>query len=127
MPMPKIAIGMGVLLVAVGILGAVSSVQHGGNAKTALIPFYVGDIFILLGVLSLVKPTLRKHMMHGLAVVSLLGAVASIVPIAIRWSSMKPMAQFSVAAMLLLCVITLALCIKSFIDARRARQATAAG
>ncbi|MBC7782739.1 MAG: hypothetical protein H7144_02785 [Burkholderiales bacterium] len=121
MSMPKIAIVAGVLLSILGIAGAISSNMHGGKMITALIPFFVGDIFILLGVLSLAQPGLRKHLMHGLAMVALLGTIAAIVPMAIRWSLMKPMAQFSVVAMAIICAATLALCIKSFGDARRAR------
>ncbi len=119
--MPKVAIVAGVLLSILGIVGAIFSAMHGGKMMTALIPTYTGVIFIALGAMSIAKPDLRKHMMHGLAMVALLGAIAAIVPIVIRWGMMKPMAQISTAGMVVICVSTLTLCIRSFIAARKAR------
>jgi hypothetical protein len=123
MSMPKVAIVAGALLIILGLGGAAFSLSHGGKPTTALIPFFVGDIFVVLGVLSLAKPSLRKHLMHGLAVVALLGALAAIAPMAIRWGAMSAMARTSTGGMAAICLITLGLCVQSFVAARKARLA----
>ena len=59
--MPKITIGLGILLILLGLGG-----YFGTDAKsfTALIPAFVGVPLLLLGCLAL-KDNLRKHAMHA--------------------------------------------------------------
>ena len=121
MNMPKISIFSGLLLCVLGIVGAYFSAIHGGNMVTALIPLYFGFVFAILGILSLARPGLRKHLMHGLAMLTLLGALMAGISGAVRWTQMKPMGRISVAVMTVICLLTLALCVRSFIEARRAR------
>ena len=123
MKMPQISILSGLLLIALGIFGAYFSSAHGGNMVTALIPLYFGVIFAMLGLLSLARPGLRKHFMHGLAMLTLLGALMAAVSGAVRWEQMQPVARASAIVMMLICLATLALCVRSFIEARRARLA----
>ena len=123
MNMPKLAIVLGALLSFLGIAGAAHSAMHHGLIVTALIPFYFGDTFIMLGVFSLAVPKLRKHLMHFLAMLSLIGtAMAGVVLIA-RWEKMTPVARSSSGGMTILCALTLFLCVRSFIAARKARTA----
>lgn len=127
MNMPKIAIVIGLLLSVVGIAGFVHGLSEGKHAYTALIPFFLGSIFELLGVLSLAMPHLRKHLMHALAALALLGTLAALgrlVPSLIRGGG-NPVVIASLTAMAVLCALTVALCVKSFRDVRRAREAAA--
>ena len=125
MNMPKIAIVIGLLLSVVGIAGYAASVHDGKSSITAFIPLFVGVIFEALGVFSLAQPALRKHLMHALAAVALLGTLAALgrlVPSLINGTG-SVAARLSIGAMAVLCGLTVALCVKSFRDARRAREA----
>jgi hypothetical protein len=117
-----ISIVMGVLLGLLGIIGAVVSNMHGGKMQTALIPLYFGLIFIALGGGSIAKPSLRKHLMHALAAVALVGALMAGIVAAVRWPP-SIMARTSMLGMTLLCALTVFFCVRSFIEARKARVA----
>lgn len=129
MNMPKVAIVIGALLEMVGVAGFAHSASEGKAAVTALIPSFVGSIFIVLGVISLAQPNLRKHLMHGLAMLALLGTLAGLGRLAMTLSKegVSPIARASQGLLGLLCLITLVLCIKSFRDARKARELTGGG
>ena len=127
MNMPKIAILIGVLLDLVGIAGFLHAYSGGVVAVTALIPSFFGTIFMMLGFLSLAQPNLRKHMMHALAMLALLGFLAGAGRLAMTLSKANAnhIAQAASGAMAALCAITLFFCIKSFREARKAREAAA--
>lgn len=126
MNMPKISIVMGTLLVLLGVAGAVHSAMHHGLIVTALIPFYFGDVFVTLGILSLAAPKLRKHLMHFLAMIALLGTLMAGAVLCVRWEKMTPVARGSSGGMTVLCALTLFFCVRSFVAARRARELGAA-
>lgn len=98
------------------------------RSVTALIPTFTGILLLIPGLLAL-HDTWRMHAMHGAAVVALLGFLA-----AGGRSAMGLLKLFSsegdvnlrsltfVCLMALLCGSFLALCINSFIQARRQRQ-----
>lgn len=132
MNMPILSIVMGLLLCLVGVAGEAHHMMTAAGdepkvAPTALIPLFVGVVFVALGAVSLARPTLRKHLMHALAALSLLGALGAAGRLAATWSKpgVSPVARSSQAAMALLCAATTGLCVKSFVDARRAREAAA--
>lgn len=127
MNMPKIAIVIGVLLSLVGLAGVAQALSADKNPVTAMIPLFFGVIFAGLGGASIAKPTLRKHLMHALAALALLGALASGGRLASTWNKdgVSPVARATQGAMAVLCVATVALCVKSFRDARRVRELTA--
>ena len=58
----------GIALIILGIGGYLAS---GAASVTALIPAFIGAVFVLLGLLGR-KETLRKHMMHATMLVALL-------------------------------------------------------
>ena len=122
MNMPKIAIVMGILLDLVGVAGFVHAVSQGTTAPTALIPAVLGAIFIVLGAVSLAKPDLRKHLMHALAMLALIGVLGGAGRLMASWNKPATVAHASQAAMAVICAITLFFCIKSFRDARKARE-----
>ncbi len=94
-------------------------------SMTTLIPAGVGVALLgcVAGVIFL--PNARKHIMHVAAMVGLLGFVGGFVPIfrSKTGFNLESMAIKSGLMMSLICVIFVALCVKSFIDARKAREA----
>jgi uncharacterized membrane protein (UPF0136 family) len=119
----------GVLLILDGIMGYYQ--QEGDKVSpTALIPAAFGGVLVICGGLAF-NDKLRKHVMHLAAMVGLLGAVGGFMPLIRQYKkngSFDPTKPSAIAGevMILICVIFVGLCIKSFIDARRARQAKAA-
>jgi hypothetical protein len=122
----KVAITIGVLLIALGIGGYAGS---GYVAPTALIPAYFGVVLAVLGVVVAVKPTARKHAMHAAAAIALLGALAAggRLVVSLSHGGHDRLALFSLVSMTVLCVLFVILAVRSFIAARKARQAGAAG
>jgi uncharacterized membrane protein len=116
----------GVVLVVDGVVGYLQ--QDAGSASpTALIPAAIGGVLILCGLLAF-KDNLRKHVMHLAAMVGLIGAVGGFMPLMRQYNKTgsfdptKPSA-ISGEVLILVCLIFVGLCVKSFIDARKARQA----
>jgi hypothetical protein len=129
--MAKPTIIIGFLLVLVGVGGYCAGhpdpvSQH--VSYTALIPAAIGVILALLGAISL-NDGARKHAMHVAAMVGLLSIVAvamRLPPTFTELQQSSPAAPLKLASMLvtlLLCVIFLVMCIRSFIQARRNRLA----
>ena len=120
--MSNITIAMAVALIVLGVGGYMGS---GGVSPTALIPAALGLVLLVLGVLAR-DPGKRKHAMHGAAMVGLIGALGTVtglvkfVRMAFGESVARPQAVMSQAAMCVMCLVFVALCVKSFIDARRA-------
>ena len=118
--MPNTAILFGRLLIILGIIGYGYGFYAGNPSVTAMIPAFFGLALMILGHLSNAKESLRKHLMH---VAVLIGLVGFIVPL-IRLVPKLGDFIFSFAAAMLismsvLCLVFVALCVKSFIDARR--------
>jgi hypothetical protein len=126
--MPSYAIFFGLLLSAVGVTAYVSPETLGGLKKyqiTALSPAFVGIPILLAGLISLAAPGVRKHAMHGAAVLGLLGTIGGLVPAILRKFDFEQAAVLVGLIMTVLSGLFLALCVKSFIDARKAREASA--
>jgi hypothetical protein len=123
--MPLYAIVFGSLLTALGAVAYFSpDLLAGGNARqiSAASPAFVGIPIILTGLAVLMNPALRKHAMHGAALLGLLGTVGGLVPVFLRKFDTTQTAVLVGLGMSALSAAFLALCIKSFIDARKARQ-----
>jgi hypothetical protein len=116
----------GVLLILLGVGGYFGT---GRVSLTALIPAIPGVLFILLGLVAR-NARLRMHAMHAAAALALIGVVMMIpkglVPLA-RWAAgtppEKPAPVLSRSIMAGLMLVFLVLCVRSFINARRARTA----
>ena len=123
---------MGLITIILGaflsVLGVVGFVATGSEHFTALIPTGFGIVFVILGVLAR-QDTLRKHVMHAAAVLSLIGFAATVrgVPNLVHFLAggevERPAATVSQSLMALACLAHLALCVRSFIAARRQRRA----
>jgi hypothetical protein len=133
MSMPKLTLVYGLLLVLLGVGAYVATRSHGGNNMTALLPSIFGVPFLLLGVLCIAKPGLRKHLMHAAAGLALLlagmglfMATKSLVTAGFDFSALaRPVATVAQAVLGILSVAFVLACVNSFIQARKARQADA--
>lgn len=117
----KVSIWTGIIL---AFLGVGSYLMTGAASPTALIPAAFGILFIILGFIAR-KDALRRHAMHGAAVLSLLGiagtasGVLSTLTLLGGGTVERPEAAIAKAAMALICIVFLVLAIRSFINARK--------
>lgn len=122
--MPTITIVYGLLLTLLGLGGYFGS---GGASITAMIPAFFGLPLLILGFLARNERFL-KHAMHGAAMLALLGLLGSArgtlkLPTLLAGGQLeRPQAVIAQSVMAILSLIFLVLCIRSFIQARRARQ-----
>jgi len=119
------------LMIVLGVTGyAVGVFQLFGTTKasgTALIPAFFGVVFLGLGLASVAKPSLNKHLMHAAAALGLLAIVAPVgrlVPLAIKGTLEASFGTFSLVLMMLFSAGFVGLCVKSFIDTRKARTSS---
>jgi hypothetical protein len=125
--MARTAIIFACLLIALGLYGYFGSTEA-EPSKTALIPAAFGAVLLLAGLVAL-KERLRMHAMHVAALVGLLGLLAAggrgAMKIGVLFSddpTVNKRPIIMILAMAALCLVFVALCVKSFVDARR-RQA----
>ncbi len=120
--MPAITAVAGLLLILTGAVGFGLSDDY---AKTALIPAGFGVVLLVLAGVASRGGSARKHAMHGAAMVGTLGFLAAAGRLAMVLSkgTGTPLARGCSLAMALICAVFVAFCVKSFIDARRAREA----
>jgi len=123
--MANVTIGFGLLLAALGVGGYLAT---GRTHPTALIPLAFGVLLMVCGALAR-REALRRHAMHAAAVVGLLGFLG---PLRVLPQMVKLLgggevphraAVLDQLAMMIVCGVFLALCIRSFVAARRARAA----
>jgi uncharacterized membrane protein len=123
--MAKITIGLGLVLIALG-LG--SYFGTGRASVTALIPAFFGLPLLLLGLVAL-NERMRKTTIHIAAVIGLLGFAGTVsglmkLPVLLTGGELaRPAAVAVQAAMVIVCLVFVLLCVWSFIKARRASAA----
>ena len=110
------------------VFGLLLTVLGGGmcfytSQFTAMIPAFFGIPLIVLGLVARNEKA-RMHAMHGAALIGLVGFAmpAFMVIKGLATGDDFGLAKAEQAAMAVLCVIFLGLCVKSFIDARVARK-----
>lgn len=120
--MPKIALAVGALLVVIGVWAFTAS---GPDASpTALIPAALGLLIGAAGAVGLRGGDARRHSMHVAAAVALLGVLGSLGQLIASPSAGSEDSDIALTAGLLnlvLCAVFLALAVRSFVQARRAR------
>jgi hypothetical protein len=95
-------------------------------SPTALIPAWVGLTLGILGAISF-NEKVRKHVMHLAAMVGLLAAIGDAMQLiktinnTTTPADIRQMKIISMSITLVLCVVFLVLCIRSFINARKNR------
>lgn len=120
--MPRITVVFALIYIALGLGGFFLT---GAAHKTALIPAFIGVVLLVLGLLG-GNEKLRMHVMHAallIGLLALLGTARSLLklPAAIDGTAERPAAVFAQAATAVLSLVYLALGVRSFIAARRAR------
>jgi hypothetical protein len=125
---------IGVILSGIGLVGWYGAGAGWFEAKqsfTALIPAWIGVVLMICGLIVTVKDSARKHAMHVAAAIALLGAIgAPMRPImalakgdSVNFEGVAFVSQVSTSV---LCLVFVVLAVRSFIAARRARQAGSA-
>ena len=121
--MAKLTIGFGVVLI---LLGAWGFIGTGNSHPTALIPAYFGLVLAWSGILAnSPDPGRRKLWMHVAVTAGLLGFIGAAVMVVVEYSKAHggplahPVAVESQAAMAVICLVFVGLCVRSFIAARR--------
>ena len=128
--MSKVTIGFGVLLIGLAAWGFLGT---GSQHPTALIPGYFGLAMVVCGVLAnSPKEKQRMLWMHVAVTVGLLGFLAAGaragMELARSQGAMTHEQSVAVGdqvAMSVICLVYVALCVRSFIAARRGRKAEA--
>lgn len=117
--MASTTILFGTLLTLIGLAGYFLT---GTSSFTALIPAIFGLLLIVLGFVAR-NEAARKHAMHAAAAVGTVGFIGALMSLLRTPTGVRSaLALGSQVAMLVLTGIFVALCVKSFIDARRARK-----
>jgi hypothetical protein len=111
---------VGFLLVLLGVVGYVGT---GGASVTALIPAFVGALFLVFALIAR-NPEARKHVMHAAVAVALLAVLGGVPRIvrAVNAGELQRPAVLAQIAMATILAVYVLLGVKSFIDARRARR-----
>lgn len=128
MVMAFVTIFFGIDLIFLGIVGAYVASNHGMYSHTAFIPSAWGLVLVILGLLSMVN-SLKKHAMHAAAMLGLIGMIAPAVmaiKTLVAGNPKESTAPYFQIAMAVFCAMFLAVCVKSFITARKARKAAEA-
>ena len=126
--MAKTTIVFGVLLIVLGVAVYASITPH---APTSLIPAYFGAVLAVLGLLAEMPDAKRRMLvMHIAVTVGLLGfilpfarSIGGAVKLLRGLPVLRPLAVEESMAMALICLVYTALCVRSFIAARRSRAA----
>lgn len=119
--MPRKTTILGIILIALGLIGYIASNMA---SVTALIPALFGVVFLILGKAG-EKESYRKLSMHLAQLLALLGIIGTLTGLldVISWmggdQEVNVLAAFVRALMALLCIGYLVIGIRSFIDARR--------
>ena len=131
--MPLITIATGLAQIALGVALSLKAHADGMKWVTAAIPAYVGIVFVILGAAAR-TPTLRKHLIHAAAALATLLALSGIgmgLPKLVMHAAgtlpattaVRPLAWWGQVSMAAIFVVFLFFAIRSFIAAKRWRQA----
>ena len=124
--MAKVTIVFAVLLIALGLIGFFGT---GSAYSTALIPAWFGIALCVFGILAISPSEKRRRLfMHISVIIGLVGLIGAAAEIGRSYTSAiaKGLAPDSIAlaaklAMVVLLLIYVILCVRSFIQARRSR------
>ena len=128
--MAKTTVAFGVILI---VLGAAFFLATGSHAPTALIPAYFGIVLAFCGLLAGTGDSKKRMLfMHVAVTIGLIGflfpgfrALGDAVKLARGETLLRPVAFEEEAAMAVLMLIFVLLCVRSFTAARKGRIAAA--
>lgn len=120
--MPFTTIICGALLILIGAIGYVHGVMNDRASITALIPAFFGIVFVILGIVSNAKESMRKHIMHVAVTLALIGFLMTAGRVLWKIGEFSWSAPvISQLAMAVVCLALVLLGIRSFTEARRNR------
>ena len=120
--MPLKGVLTAIVLIGIGLVGYLGTET---KSVTALIPAFVGLPLLVASALSFNEKRLKMGM-HLAALIGLLGFLAPVGKMAgaaAKGAFVWKTSTYCMTAMALTCLVFVLLCIKSFIDVRKARQA----
>jgi len=119
--MPSTTRTLGIVLIVLGLIGYFGT---GRVSVTALIPAFFGAVFVILALVAR-SDAARKHAMHAAVAIALLGLLGTLVRLipALGAGQLTRPAVLAQLVMSILLAGYVALGVKSFKDARRARLA----
>ncbi|MFP4145219.1 MAG: hypothetical protein ACOCTI_04285 [Phycisphaeraceae bacterium] len=120
-PMTRTTIVFGVLLC---LLGAGYYLATGLESFTALIPAGIGVLLLICGAFAMAGETARKWAMHVAVIVGVLGVILPLgrLPSVLTAEQINWAVASELLIMLVLSVVYVALAVRSFAEARRARR-----
>ena len=127
--MPTITTVFGAVLTVLGLIAYFAMQEPGSRSITAMIPAFFGVPLLVLGLIAQAKPGSRKHTMHAAAALGTLGFLGTVPGVikALQWlGGTVPARPAAVQVQVVMCVLSavfVILCVRSFIAARRAREA----
>jgi hypothetical protein len=123
--MPAITLLFAIVLIGMGLFGYFGADAE-NRSVTALIPAIVGGILGLCGLLAF-NPAMRKHAMHAASAIGLVGfllAGGRVASVAFsKGLDLSARGTQMLIGMAVVCLVFVALCVNSFIAARRRRAA----
>lgn len=122
--MTRLTAIVGAALVLTGVLAFVLTAT---SSVTALIPAFVGGLLLICGAIAS-RPALHRHGIHAALVVALVGALGSLMNVIkigqlFDGSATRPVAIITSLILFVLCAGYVALGVRSFVAARKARTA----
>jgi amino acid permease len=123
----KLTLVFGLILAVIGVAGYVDT---GSSHPTALIPAYIGGVLAVCGFLAITEDLKRRklwmHIAAGVGLLGFLGTITGLIDmIRMAFGTMfpHPVAVMEKAGTSLVCLIFVAFCVRSFVNARKARVA----
>ena len=110
--------------ISLGITGIVGFYLTGAKHLTALIPAFIGIPLFVCGIIA-AKEAMRMMAMHIAILIGLIGFIGAAATLFKEGQAMAAIVSKSITA--LLCATFVRLCVRSFIQARKAREPAAAG
>ena len=120
--MPRITIGLGVLLIAVG---AIAYIATAFASWTALIPAILGAVILVAGLIGRKNQKLGIHLALAVAVLGILGTSMNVLQLGalIAGTAERPTAVFTSTITFALLIFYVGFGIHSFVAARRWKTA----
>lgn len=115
--MTAVTRAIGVLLIVVGV-GAWLLAGGPGTSLTALLPAVLGLVLLVLGLLA-GRGEWHRHVIHAALVVALLGFLGTLRQVIPIFTGEAGIAEWASLTTALLCLLYVALGVRSFIAARR--------
>lgn len=119
--MRKLTLVTAIVCILVGIYGytqGTPNAKTGVVSKTALIPAWIGLVFLLSWLAATLKPALHKHAMHVAVLAALVGMIGAYMPIKVRGLDFSQASVQGSVFLFLACGVFFVAAIRSFIAAR---------